>query len=242
MGVQQLNIKTIRQIPSVFGEADVLRGRSNIARALLLLAKAAQGFNVRGGAADQNLILFNDATVYNPAHFFGFFSAFNPDIIKTAELYKSSIPEKYGGRLSSVLDVTAREGNKKDFQGSGGIGPVTARVSFEGPIDSNRTSFIVSGRTTYSDWLLRSLQNDAYANSTAAFTDANLIISHEINSNNNIYLNVYFSTDNFRLNSDTLYTYSNRNANLKWKHIFNNKFSGVFTAGGTITSLLSAVR
>jgi hypothetical protein len=230
MGTQQLNIKTIKQIPSVFGEADVLRAVLTLP-GVTSVGESSTGFNVRGGAADQNLILFNDATVYNPSHFFGFFSAFNPDIIKTAELYKSSIPEKYGGRLSSVLDVTAREGNKKDFHGSGGVGPITARVSFEGPIDSNRTSFILSGRTTYSDWLLRSLQNDAYANSSAAFVDANLLISHEINSNNNLYVNAYISGDKFRLNSDTLYAYSNRNANLKWKHLFTNRFSGVFTAG-----------
>jgi hypothetical protein len=230
MGVQQLNIKTIKQIPTVFGEADVLRAILTLP-GVTSVGESSTGFNVRGGAADQNLILFNDATVYNPSHFFGFFSAFNPDIIKTAELYKSSIPEKYGGRLSSVLDVTAREGNKKNYQGSGGLGPITARVSFEGPIDSNRTSFILSARTTYSDWLLRSIHSESYGNSSAGFTDANLIISHEINSNNNIYINAYISSDRFRLNSDTLYAYSNRNGNIKWKHIFNNKFSGVLTGG-----------
>ncbi|HVX25586.1 MAG TPA: TonB-dependent receptor [Parafilimonas sp.] len=230
MGAQQLNIKTIKQIPSVFGEADVLRAILTLP-GVTSVGESSTGFNVRGGSADQNLILFNDATVYNPSHFFGFFSAFNPDVIKTAELYKSSIPEKYGGRLSSVLDVTAREGNKKKFEGSGGIGPITSRVSFEGPIDSGRTSFIVSARTTYSDWLLRSIHNNTYGNSTAGFTDANLLISHEINANNNIYVSAYISNDRFRLNSDTTYTYSNRNANIKWKHLFNNKISGVFTAG-----------
>jgi len=230
MGVQSIDIKTIKQVPVLFGEADVLRAVLTLP-GVTSVGESSTGFNVRGGAADQNLILFNDATVYNPSHFFGFFSAFNPDIIKTAELYKSSIPEKYGGRLSSVLDVTAREGNKKKFEGSGGIGPITARVSFEGPIDSNRTSFIVSARTTYSDWLLRSIHNDAYGNSSAAFTDANVIVSHEINSNNNIYISAYMSNDKFRLNSDTLYGYSNRNGNIKWKHIFNNKFYGLAVAG-----------
>lgn len=230
MGAQQLNIKTIKQIPSVFGEADVLRAILTLP-GVTSVGESSTGFNVRGGSADQNLILFNDATVYNPSHFFGFFSAFNPDVIKTAELYKSSIPEKYGGRLSSVLDVTAREGNKKKFEGSGGLGPITSRLSFEGPIDSGRTSFIVSARTTYSDWLLRSIHNNTYGNSTAGFTDANLLISHEINANNNIYVSAYISNDKFRLNSDTAYTYSNRNANIKWKHLFNNKISGVFTAG-----------
>ncbi len=230
MGVQQLNIKTIKQIPTVFGEADVLRAILTLP-GVTSVGESSTGFNVRGGASDQNLILFNDATIYNPSHFFGFFSAFNPDIVKTAELYKSSIPEKYGGRLSSVLDVTAREGNKKKFEGSGGVGPITTRVSIEGPIDSGKTSFIASARTTYSDWLLRSIHNNTYGNSSAGFTDANLIISHEINSKNSIYISAYISNDNFRLNSDTEYTYSNRNANIKWKHIFNNKFSGVLTGG-----------
>ena len=230
MGMQQLNIKTIKQIPTVFGEADVLRAILTLP-GVTSVGESSTGFNVRGGAADQNLILFNDATVYNPSHFFGFFSAFNPDIIKTAELYKSSIPEKYGGRLSSVLDVTAREGNKKKFEGSGGVGPITARISVEGPIDSGRTSFILSGRATYSNWLLRSINNDMLNNSTAGFADGNLIISHEINENNNIYVSAYISGDRFRLDSDTLYTYSNRNANIKWKHVFNNKISGVLTGG-----------
>jgi len=230
MGMQQLNIKTIKQIPTVFGEADVLRAILTLP-GVTSVGESSTGFNVRGGAADQNLILFNDATIYNPAHFFGFFSAFNPDVIKTAELYKSSIPEKYGGRLSSVLDVTAREGNKKKFQGSGGVGPITSRLNIEGPIDSGKTSFIASARTTYSDWLLRSINNDLVNSSSASFTDANLIISHEINANNNIYISGYLSNDRFRFGSDTLYKYSNRNANIKWKHIFNNKISGVFTGG-----------
>jgi hypothetical protein len=230
MGAQQLNIKTIKQIPTVFGEADVLRAILTLP-GVTSVGESSTGFNVRGGAADQNLILFNDATIYNPSHFFGFFSAFNPDIIKTAELYKSSIPEKYGGRLSSVLDVNSREGNKKDFAGSGGISPITARVSVEGPIDSGKTSFILSGRTTYSDWLLRSINNDLLNRSSAGFTDANLVVSSDINAHNSIYVSGYFSTDRFKLSSDTLYNYSNRNGNIKWKHIFSNKFSGVFTAG-----------
>jgi hypothetical protein len=230
MGAQQLNIKTIKQIPTVFGEADVLRAILTLP-GVTSVGESSTGFNVRGGAADQNLILFNDATIYNPSHFFGFFSAFNPDIIKTAELYKSSVPEKYGGRLSSVLDVTSREGNKKNFAGSGGISPITARVNVEGPIDSGKTSFILSARTTYSDWLLRTINNDLLNRSAADFTDANLIVSSDINANNSIYVSGYYSSDHFKLSSDTLYTYSNHNGNIKWKHIFSNKFSGVFTAG-----------
>ncbi len=230
MGVERLNIKTIRQVPVVFGEADVLRAVLALP-GVTSVGEASTGFNVRGGSADQNLILFNDATIYNPSHFFGFFSAFNPDVVKDVELYKSSIPERYGGRLASVLDVTTRDGNKKKFSGAGGVGPLTARLTLEGPIGSDKTTFIVGGRSTYSDWLLRTIPNDDYKNSSASFYDVNARISHEINAKNNLYLTGYMSSDQFKLNSDTLYKYRNKNINLKWKHNFNNKFFGVLTTG-----------
>lgn len=229
LSVNRLDIKNIKQVPQVFGEADVLRVVLTLP-GVQSVGEATTGFNVRGGAADQNLILLNDATIYNPAHFFGFFSAFNPDIVKDVELYKSSIPEKFGGRLSSVLEVTDREGNKKNFTGSAGIGLLTSRLNVEGPIVKDKTSFIFGGRTSYSDWLL-SLLPDAYKHSHASFYDLNLDISHQIDKNNNIYITSYLSNDNFRLNSDTTYNYSNQNANIKWKHNFNNKFFGVLTAG-----------
>ncbi len=229
LGVNRLDIKTIKQVPAVFGEADVLRVILTLP-GVQSVGEATTGFNVRGGAADQNLILLNDATIYNPAHFFGFFSAFNPDIVKDVQLYKSSIPEKYGGRLSSVLDVTDREGNKKNFTGSAGIGLLTSRLNIEGPIIKDKTSFIFGGRTTYSDWLLKLLPED-YKHSEASFYDLNLDISHQINDRNNLYITSYLSNDKFKLNSDTAYAYSNSNINIKWKHNFNNKFYSVFTAG-----------
>ena len=229
MGVNRLDIKSIKQVPAVFGEADILRVVLTLP-GVQSVGEATTGFSVRGGSTDQNLILLNDGTIYNPAHFFGFFSAFNPDIVKDVQLYKSSIPEKFGGRLSSVLEVTNREGNKKEFTGSAGIGLLTSRLNIEGPIDSNKTSFIFGGRTTYSNWLLKLLP-DEYKNSRASFTDLNLGISHQVNEKNNIYLSGYYSKDNFKLNSDTAYKYSNRNASIKWKHTFNNRIYGVFTAG-----------
>ncbi|HJP64417.1 MAG TPA: TonB-dependent receptor [Mucilaginibacter sp.] len=229
MGVNKLDIRSIKQIPSAFGEADVLRVVLTLP-GVQSVGEATTGFNVRGGSADQNLILLNDATIYNPSHFFGFFSAFDPDIVSNIELYKSSIPEKFGGRLSSVLDVTDREGNKKKFAGSAGIGIITSRVNIEGPIVKDKTSFIFGGRTTYSDWLLKSLPQE-YKNSSASFYDLNLSISHQLGKNDNLYLTGYFSNDKFRLNSDTAYGYSNRNANIKWKHNFSPKFFGIFTAG-----------
>ncbi|MBS1664445.1 MAG: carboxypeptidase-like regulatory domain-containing protein [Bacteroidetes bacterium] len=229
MGVERINIKTIKQIPAVFGEADVLRAVLTLP-GVTTVGEASTGFNVRGGSADQNLILFNDATIYNPSHLFGFFSAFNPDIIKGVELYKSSIPERYGGRLSSVLDVSTRDGNSKKLSGSAGIGPLTSKFTLEGPIVKDKTSFIISGRTTYSDWILRTLPNKEYNNSSASFYDVALHLTHNFNPKNSLYLTGYLSNDQFRLNSDTLYKYGNKNANIKWKHIFNNKLYSLTTA------------
>jgi hypothetical protein len=162
--------------------------------------------------------------------FFGFFSAFNPDIVKDVELYKSSIPAKYGGRLSSVLDISSREGNKKDFTGSAGIGLITSRFNIEGPIQKEKTSFILGGRTTYAKWMLNLLP-DEYENSKAAFYDVNLHISHQFNNKNNLYITGYTSRDRFNLNNDTTYGYNNNNISVKWKHIFSNKFTGILTGG-----------
>ncbi len=229
MGLQKLDIKTIKQVPVIFGEADILRVVTTLP-GVKTVGEASTGLNVRGGAADQNLILFNDATIYNPSHFFGLFSAFNPEVVKDVELYKSSIPAKYGGRLSSVLNINSREGNKKEVTGSAGIGPLTSRLDIEGPLIKDKSSFIIGGRTTYADWLLNLLP-DQYKNSKASFYDLNLDISHEINKKNSIYLTGYLSKDRFNLNSDTLYGYGNKNISLKWKHVFNNKINGVVTSG-----------
>ncbi|MEJ5993803.1 TonB-dependent receptor [Pedobacter sp. Du54] len=227
MGVNRLDIKAIKRVPSVFGEADVLRVVLTLP-GVQSVGEASTGFNVRGGSADQNLILLNDATIYNPSHFFGFFSAFNPEIVKDVQLYKSTIPEKFGGRLASVLEVTNRDGDKNKVTGSAGIGLLTSRFNIEGPIDSGRTSFIFGARGTYSDWLLKLLP-DAYKNSRASFYDGNLGISHKINDKNELNLTGYYSKDNFKLNSDTSYNYSNKNGSIKWKHTFNEKLNSALT-------------
>jgi hypothetical protein len=231
MGVERLTIKSIKQMPVVFGEADVLRAVLTLP-GVKSVGEASTGFNVRGGSTDQNLILFNDATIYNPSHFFGFFSAFNPEVVKEVELYKSSIPANYGGRLASVLDVTAREGNKEKITGSAGIGLLTSRLNVEGPIVKNKSSFNVGGRTTYSNWLLRLLPDKYdYKNSKASFYDINLFTSHMLNENNDVYFTGYFSKDRFNLNSDTTYGYTNRNFSVKWRHKFTNKLTGALTIG-----------
>ncbi|WP_207429777.1 TonB-dependent receptor [Pedobacter sp. SYSU D00535] len=231
MGVEKLDIKTIKQVPTVFGEADVLRVVLTLP-GVKSVGESSTGFNVRGGAVDQNLILFNDATVYNPSHFFGFFSAFNPEVIKDVQLYKSSIPAKFGGRLSSVLELTSREGNKKEIAGSAGLGLLTSRVNVEGPIIKDKTSFILGGRMTYSNWLLRILPEKAgYKDAKAGFYDLNLNVSHEQNTKNSFYLTGYLSNDNSNLASDTSYSYLNQNLSLKWKHAYTNKLHSVLTTG-----------
>ncbi len=229
MGVQKLDIKSVKQVPVVFGEADVLRAVTTLP-GVKTVGEASTGLNIRGGASDQNLILFNDATIFNPTHFFGMFSAFNPELINNIELYKSSIPANFGGRLSSVLDINSREGNKKEYTGSAGIGLLTSRVNLEGPIIKDKSSFILGGRSTYSNWLF-DLLPDQYKNSKADFYDVNLIVNHQIDKNNTLYFTTYLSKDHFNLNSDTAYGYSNKNVAVKWKHIFNNKLNATFAIG-----------
>jgi hypothetical protein len=229
MGVQKIDIKAIKQVPVAFGEADVLKVVLTMP-GVKSVGEASTGLNVRGGASDQNLILFNDATVFNPSHFFGMFSAFNPELVKDVQLYKSVIPAKYGGRLSSVLEVNSREGNKKELAGSAGIGLLTSRINIEGPLVKEKSSFIFGARTTYADWLLTLLPAE-YKNSKAGFYDINLNLSHEINKKNNLYFTGYLSRDRFSLNNDTSYSYGNQNLSVKWKHVINNKWYAVVAGG-----------
>jgi len=230
MGVQKLDIKTMKAMPSVLGETDIMKVILTLP-GVQTVGEGTIGMNVRGGATNQNLILFNNATVYNPSHLFGFFSTFNPDVLKSVELYKSGITADYGGRLSSVLDVTSREGNLKKFSATGGISPVTGRLVLEGPIIKERTSFLLGARSTYSDWILHQLNSYALQNSQASFYDLNANLSHKINDRNQLFLSAYASRDHFKLNSDTAYSYSDRNASIRWKHNFNSKLYGVFTGG-----------
>jgi hypothetical protein len=229
MGVEKLDIQTMKQIPLALGETDVIKVVMTLP-GVQSVGEGTTGINVRGGATNQNLILLNDAVVYNPSHLFGFFSTFNPDLLKNVELYKSGIRADYGGRLSSVLDVHTREGNQKKISGSGGISPITGRLSLEGPIVKDKTSFIIGGRSTYSNWILKQLHDPGLSKSRASFYDVTAGITHKAGDNDNIYISAYVSRDRFNLKNDTAYTYSDKNASVKWKHIFNNKFTGVATA------------
>lgn len=231
MGVNRLNIAMIKRVPVVFGETDIMKVVLTLP-GVTSVGEASNGINVRGGSTDQNLILFDGATIYNPTHLFGFFSSFNPDVVKDIELYKSAIPEKYGERLSSVLDVSMLDGNTKKWSGVAGIGPLTSKLTIEGPLQKDKTTLVAAFRTTYSDWLLNALPaSSAYNNSSANFYDGNLRITHKIDDKNTLNIMGYYSGDQFRLDNDTTYKYSNASTNIKWKHIFNNRSNALFTAG-----------
>ena len=224
MGIEKVRMDKIKNVPMVFGEADVVKIILTLP-GVKSVGEASGGFNVRGGATDQNLVLFNGGTVYNPSHLFGVFSGFNPDVVSDIELYKSSIPVEYGGRISSVLDVNSREGNNKEVAGSLGIGLLTAKGHIEGPV-GKKTTFIAGARATYSDWLLSLLPEDSdYNNGAASFYDFTAGITHRFNENNSLHVNGYYSMDDFRFSADTSYSYRNANGSVKWKSNLGEKSS-----------------
>ena len=230
MGIEKVRMDRVKNVPMVFGESDVVKIILTLP-GVKSVGEASSGFNVRGGATDQNLVLFNGGTVYNPSHLFGVFSGFNPDIVSDIELYKSSIPVEYGGRISSVLDVNSREGNNKNLTGSLGVGLLTAKGHIEGPI-GKKTTFIAGARATYSDWLLSMLPEDSeYNDGSASFYDVTAGITHKFNEKNSIHINGYWSVDDFRFSADTSYNYTNANGSLKWKSNFGEKTSMELTAG-----------
>jgi len=218
MSVTSLAAKTIKQIPVVLGEADVIKS-------LILLpgvtsaGEASSGFNVRGGAADQNLILLDEATVFNSSHLFGFFSVFNPDAIKDVKLFKGGIPARYGGRVSSVLEIFQKEGNSKELKVSGGIGAVASRLLVEGPIQKDRTAFLIGGRASYAHLFLELAGED----NKAYFYDLNAKINHKINENNSIFLSGYFGRDLFNVSDRFVNVYGNAVGNFRWNHLFSDK-------------------
>ena len=218
MSVNKLTSATIKKIPVVLGEADIIKS-------LILLpgvtsaGEGASGFNVRGGSADQNLILLDEAVVFNSSHLFGFFSVFNPDVIKNVKLYKGGIPAKYGGRLSSVLDIYQKEGNSKDFNATGGIGLVSSRLLIEGPIKKEKISFLVGGRASYAHLFLPLFDND----NKAYFYDLNTKINYRINDRNSIFFSGYFGKDVFGISDNFVNKYGNSVGNLRWNHLFTDK-------------------
>ncbi len=223
-GFASLNMKNIKQIPSAMGEADIMKIALTLP-GVQTVGEGATGFNVRGGGADQNLVLLNDVPVYNTNHLFGFISVFNPDVIAGADLYKSGIGAQYGGRISSVFDVALRDGNKKKFGFKGAISPITAKLMVEGPIKKDTSSYILGVRSTYSDWVFSILEDPALRNSSASFFDVVGKVNHSINDKNELIFSAYYAQDKFKLNTDSLYEYASGNAALQWRHIFSNRLN-----------------
>ena len=231
IGLERMRINIVSKIPSAFGEGDIIKAVLTLP-GVKSVGEASSGFNVRGGSTDQNLILFNDGILYNPTHLFGIFSAFNPDVISEVELYKSSIPVEFGGRISSVLDVRGREGNSNKVEGSLGIGLLTSRFHLEGPIAKGKTTFILGGRTTYSNWLLNLMP--AYSNfhgGSADFSDLNASLTHKVNDKNTIQAYAYWSRDGFSFSRDTTFRYSNLDVSMKWRSRIGNRLDLVASAG-----------
>jgi CarboxypepD_reg-like domain/TonB-dependent Receptor Plug Domain len=229
MGIEKINVKMLKQIPMGMGEVDLFKS-SLLLPGVQSVGEASSGYNIRGGSADQNLILLNSAPIINPSHFFGFFSAFNSDMIEDVTLYKSGIPAKYGGRVSSVMDIVLKEGSKEKFNVSGGISPLTGRLMIEGPIIKKKASFIISSRTTYSDWILRQLKNIQLQKSSASFYDIQALLDIDINDKNSISLSGYLSNDYFNYYKESAISYSNQASTLKWRHTYNSRLTSQFSA------------
>ena len=218
MGIESVSMTTMNKIPSAFGEGDILRAVLTLP-GVKSVGEASGGFNVRGGSADENLILFNENTIYNPSHLFGIFSAFNPDVVENVDMYKSSMPVEYGGRLSSVMKVTMKDGEQERAKGSVGLGILTGRLHVEGPVISDKTTFIAAARTTYSDWLLKRLPTSStYSGAEAAFYDINTGITHRFNQKTSLKLSFYHAKDNFALSDKAENSYGNTNASAILSH------------------------
>ncbi|RED46085.1 TonB-dependent receptor [Seonamhaeicola aphaedonensis] len=218
MSVNKLTSTTIKEIPVVLGESDIVKAIT-LLPGVTTVGEGASGFNVRGGAADQNLILLDEAIIYNSSHLFGLFSVFNPDAIKDLRLYKGGIPARYGGRVSSVLDIYQKEGNSKQFHANGGIGAVSSRLLVEGPLKKDSGSFLFGGRSSYAHLFLPlfDIENVAY------FYDLNTKLSYKINDRNNIYLSGYFGRDVFSIEDSFENIYGNTVLNFRWNHLFSDK-------------------
>lgn len=227
MGTLKMDMKKIKNIPAFLGEVDVVKSLF-LQPGVTTVGEGAAGFNVRGGGIDQNLVILDEAPVYNSSHLFGFFSVFNPDAVRDVKLYKSGIPAKYGGRLSSVLDVTQKEGNNQKFTTSGGIGVVGGRLAIEGPLVKDKSSFIVAGRRSFIGSLLKNI--DELSNTDIYFYDVNAKVNYKINDRNRVFLSAYLGKDYFELGDENfLLDWGNSTATVRWNHLFGEKLFSNFT-------------
>jgi hypothetical protein len=222
MSVNKLSMKTIQKLPSLLGETEILRGIL-LLPGITTVGEGAAGFNVRGGSIDQNLVLLDEAPVYNSSHLFGFFSVFNPDAVKDVKLYKGGIPARYGGRLSSILDVRMKEGNNKNFEMNGGIGTIFSRLSIEAPIVKDKSSFIIAGRRSYIDVLAAPFLGDDLSGTALNFYDLTLKTNYRFSDKDQVFLSGYFGRDNFSFGDQAGFSWGNSTATLRWNHLFNEK-------------------
>lgn len=220
MSLEKIDIKKIDKLPVLFGEKDILK-TIQLLPGISTASEGSSGFSVRGGSIDQNLILLDEASVYSASHLMGFFSVFNSDALKNMDVYKGGIPAKYGGRASSVLDITMKDGNNRKFAASGGIGLISSRLTVEGPILKDKMSFVVSGRRSYAD-LIGKASGQLDGDMTLYFYDLNAKINYRINDNNRIFISGYFGQDDFGF-GDIGMNWGNTTATLRWNHLFSGK-------------------
>ncbi len=221
-GVQKISINEIKNVPVIFGEKDILK-TIQLLPGIKSGGDGSAGFFVRGGSADQNLILLDEATVYNASHLLGFFSTFNSDAIKDVTVYKGDMPAQYGGRLSSLLDIQMNDGNDKNYKVSGGIGLISSRINFEGPIVKNKGSFIISARRTYADLFLKLSKDSSINKSILYFYDINAKANYQFGEKNRLFLSGYFGKDKLGYSTQFGIDWGNSTGTLRWNHIFNNK-------------------
>ncbi|MCB0697079.1 MAG: TonB-dependent receptor, partial [Chitinophagaceae bacterium] len=229
MGTISLSAQKVKKLPVIFGESDILKVLQ-LMPGVQSAGEGNSGFYVRGGGPDQNLILLDDAVVYNTGHLFGFFSVFNTDALNNVTLIKGGMPAKYGGRLSSVVDVSMKEGNMKEYHAEGGIGLIASRLTVEGPIKKEKGSFMLSGRRTYVDALIRPFvkKGSAFSKSGYFFYDANLKANYKMTDKDRVYMSGYFGRDKFKFGSgsgnfNADIPWGNSTATIRWNHLFSNR-------------------
>ncbi|MBP5509153.1 MAG: TonB-dependent receptor plug domain-containing protein, partial [Prevotella sp.] len=231
IGAEKFKPVLLKNIPSAFGESDIMKIVLSLP-GVTTVGEASSGYNVRGGATDQNLILFNGGTVYNPSHLFGLFTSFNSDAVEDVELFKSSIPVEYGGRISSVLKVTSKEANMQKLTGSASIGALTSKANIEIPIVKEHVSLLLNGRTTYSDWMLKKLpEKSGYKDGNANFYDFGGVLTWKLNSLHRLKVYGYWSNDWFSFSSEDNYGYQNRNVSAEWRSILSKGITATLSAG-----------
>ena len=227
-GLENMNIETIKQLPTFMGEVDPVKSLTTMP-GISTTGELSSGFNVRGGETGQNLILQDGAVIYNPTHLFGFYSAFNSDMVNEVNLYKGGGPANFGGRTSSVLDIKLRNGDDEKYKVSGGVGLVSSRITAEGPIIKNKASFLIGGRSSYTNWLLRSLNNIELNSSAAAFYDMNAKLLFRVSEKDYVTGSFYLSHDDFNLAGNSQYDWGTKNFSLSWNHVYGEKTLSTLT-------------